>query len=167
MRFSGRIMRPIAAIACVFTVCAIAMPANAQDRNLENLSAIAIMNGRCSQLVFAGKDATRACVGKITNTMYKTGRAGFVFMAGDLAVITFSGADSPARGDQATVRLDKVIFTLVGMGTEPNAIPATGTCTYTNPYAGPSRINCSASTKEGKFSGAFVSDGAEPDIQRF
>jgi hypothetical protein len=142
-------------------------PAKAQDRDLRHLQAVAILNGNCTQLSFAGKDATRACVGKITNTMYKTGRTGFVFMAGDLAVITFSGADNPAQGDQATVRLDKVIFTLVGTGTEPNVIPATGNCRYTNPYAGPSRITCSASTKDGKFSGAFVSDGAEPDIKEF
>ena len=160
-------MNIIALIAGVLGAFSAPALAVAQSSNMRNLHAVAFLNGKCTQLTFAGKDGTRACVGKITNTMYKTGRTGFVFMFGDHALITFSGADSPARGDQATVRLDKVIFALIGTGTEPNVIPATGICTYTNPYAGPSRINCSASTKVGKFSGAFVSDGAEPDIQRF
>ena len=142
-------------------------PATAQDQGFDNLHAIAIMDGKCSSLVIADKPATHQCVGKITNSMYKTGRSGFIFTAGDVAVVTFSGADSPAKGDQANIRLDKVIFTLIGTGTPPNVIAAKGTCTYTNPYAGPSRINCSATTEAGRFSGSFVSNGREPDIQRF
>lgn len=156
-----------AALAAALTTSLLASEAEAQTGDMKNLAGIAILNGSCTQLTVGGKDATHACEGKITNTMYKTGRTGFIFMVGDLAVVTFSGADSPAKGDHASVRLDKIIFTLVGTGTAPNVIPATGSCSYTNPYAGPSRINCSASTKDGKFSGSFVSNGAEPDIQRF
>ena len=141
--------------------------AEAQDRNLSNLHAIAIMNGTCDGLVMGDKDASSGCEGKLTNTMYKTGRSGFTFLVGDLAVVTFSGADSPAKGNIARIRLDKVIFTLIGTGTKPNVVPATGTCTYTNPYAGPSHVTCSASTKSGRFSGSFVSDGKPPDLQEF
>ena len=133
----------------------------------QNLAAIALLQGTCGHLVVGGKDASSRCEGKLTNSIYKTGRSGFTFLVGDLAVVTFSGADSPAKGDQATVRLDKVIFTLVGTGTPPNVVPATGTCTYTNPYAGPSHVNCSAATKSGSFSASFVSNGEPPDLQRF
>jgi hypothetical protein len=126
-----------------------------------------MMNGTCQRLIIAGNDASSSCQGKLTNTMYRTGRSGFTFLAGDVAVVTFSGADSPAKGDQAVIRLDKVIFTLVGTGTEPNVVNATGSCSYTNPYAGPSHVSCSASTKAGRFSASFVSDGAPPDLQEF
>ena len=144
-----------------------ASTAGAQSAGFDNLHALAIMNGQCTQLTVAGKDSTPVCLGKITNTMYKTGRSGFIFMAGDVAVVTFSGMDTPARGDQATVHLDAIIFTLVGTGTPPNDIPATGSCTYTNPYAGPSRIQCTASTEAGRFSASFTSDGKEPDYRQF
>lgn len=154
------------AVLCL-GAAATAGPAGAREQGFDNLQGIAIMNGKCTQLTVAGMDSTRACEGKITNTMYKTGRTGFVFMVGDFAVVTFSGMDSPAKGDQTATRLDRIIFTLIGTGTPPNDIPATGSCTYTNPDAGPSRINCSATTGEGKFSGSFVSDGQPPDITEF
>ena len=159
--------RKCTAAIAMAAIASFTTPATAQGSNFDNLHAIAMMDGKCAQLTFAGQDGTQRCEGKITNTVYKTGRSGFTFLIGDLAVITFSGADSPAKGDQATVRLDKVIFTLIGTGTKPNVIPASGSCTYTNPYAGPSRINCSATTGDGKFSGSFVSNGQPPDIQEF
>lgn len=157
--------RVIMLIAASTLICG--GPAYSQSGDMKNLRAVAMMHGTCGKLVMAGEDVSEGCQGLITNTMYKTGRTGFVFTAGDVAVVTFSGAGAPAQGDQASARLDKVIFTLIGTGTEPNVLPATGTCTYTNPYAGPSRINCSATTKIGRFSGTFVSDGEEPDIKQF
>jgi hypothetical protein len=160
-------MKGVSIVILVVGAALMAEPASAQEQGFANLHAIALMDGKCTSLVIADKPATHNCTGKITNSMYKTGRSGFIFTAGDLAVVTFSGADSPAKGNQATVRLDKVIFTLIGTGTEPNVMPAKGSCTYTNPYAGPSRINCTATTEAGRFSGSFVSDGREPDIQRF
>src|SRR5690349_11485706 len=116
---------------CALATALAAPPAvaGAQDRDLGNLHAIAIMNGTCQRLIMGDKDASSGCEGKLTNTMYKTGRSGFTFLVGDLAVVTFSGADSPAKGNMATIRLDKVIFTLIGTGTKPNVVPATGTCT--------------------------------------
>ncbi|HEY0625448.1 MAG TPA: hypothetical protein VGD10_01820 [Allosphingosinicella sp.] len=135
--------------------------------NLEALDGLAVMNGTCGRLILGGRDVSSGCESRVTNSMYKGGRTGFTFLAGDVAVVTFSGADTPAKGNHATVRLDRVIFTLNGAGTKPNVVPASGTCTYTNPYAGPSRINCSASTNNGAFSASFVSDGEPPIIERF
>jgi hypothetical protein len=135
--------------------------------NLDNLAGLAMLNGTCSKLVVAGHDESEACVGKLSNTIYRTGRTGFVFVAGDTAVVTFSGMDTPVKGDVGSVRLDHVIFGLMGTGTDPNSLTATGSCRYTNPYAGPSHVDCTASTKIGRFSASFVSDGEGPDMQRF
>jgi hypothetical protein len=153
--------------ALALALSALQTAAQARDPGLSSLHAIAIMNGTCKQLTIADKDASSGCEGKLTNTIYKTGRSGFTFLVGDLAVVTFSGADSAAKGNSATIHLDKVIFTLIGTGTDPNVIRATGTCTYTNPYVGPSHVTCSASTKSGRFSAAFVSNGQPPDLQEF
>ncbi|WP_114227210.1 MULTISPECIES: hypothetical protein [Sphingomonas] len=139
----------------------------AQTSDLTNLKAVAIMHGRCRSLVVAGKDASRACSSLVTNSMYRTGRGGFVFTAGDLAVVTFSGFDTGAQGDIAEIKLDHVIFSLIGTGTPRNTVPATGTCTYTNPYAGPSHITCTALTKSGRFAATFLSNGQEPEFKRF
>lgn len=139
-----------------------------QTGNLENLSALTILKGDCGRLIMAGNDASPYCKGMITNTSYKTGRSGFVFLAGDTAIITFSGQDHAAVGDNAFITLDKVIFTLVGMGTPPNTIAAKGKCNYSNPFNGNhARITCNATTTSGAFNATFVSDGEEPDVKEF
>ncbi|WP_294004560.1 hypothetical protein [Sphingomonas sp.] len=65
------------------------------------------------------------------------------------------------------VQVDEVIVNQVGPGVRPpadhsNEMTARGTCTYTNLYAGPSHIDCTASTGKGPFSAAFLSDGKPP-----
>lgn len=133
------------------------------------LSSIAMMNGRCTGLMFGGKDGSRVCGPKVVNTVYRDGRTGFTFVVGDIAVVTFSGSASQVKdtADIATQPLDKVIFTLTGTGTPPNALKAAGVCTFSNPYAGVSTIDCTAHTSSGIFRASFVSDGKEPSIQEF
>lgn len=141
-----------------------ANPANAvQDDTRQKLSSVVIVNGTCESFSFRGRDASNRCDGKLINAAYKTGRSSFSFALTDLAIVLFSGADGPFRGNHATIKLDRLIFTL--LGTEPKAhrIPATGACTYTNPDAGPVRVHCSASTKFGTFAGSFLGDGKEPE----
>jgi hypothetical protein len=157
-------------LAAVFE--AIAAGRQDQSGDLQNLDGFAVMNGTCRRLIVAGKDLSKDCMGKVTNTMYEsTGRTGFLFVtrSGNV-VVNFTGMDTPAVGDHAASVLDHVIFTQGKTGSkraEHNGYRATGTCTYTNPYAGPSHINCSASTKKGLFSASFVSDGKPPGIERF
>ena len=131
------------------------------------LRSLATLSGACQQLTLAGRDASKACIGKLVNTAYRNGRSGFTFAAGDLAVITFSGIDSAAQGNHAAIRLDKVIFTLLGTGTKPNSISATGQCLYSNPYVGPAYIRCSAATNSGPFTASFRSNGEPPELQQF
>lgn len=161
MRIGRSFALTLAVVVAPFQVSA------APKGDLSNLAGIATLNGTCSRLVMADNDASDSCVGQAINSMYNNGRTGFAFQAGDMAIVTFSGIGTPAKGDLAESKLDHVIFGLVGTGTEPNSVPATGKCTYTNPYAGPSHINCFAKTKSGTFSASFVSDGAEPDVQEF
>lgn len=151
---------------------AIAAGPQNQSGDLQNLDGFGFMNGTCQRLILAGKDVSKDCEGKVTNTMYEsTGRTGFLFVtrSGNV-VVNFSGVDTPAVGDHAASVLDHVIFTQGKTGSKRvkhRGYVATGTCTYTNPYAGPSHINCSASTEKGLFSASFVSDGKPPILTRF
>ena len=135
-----------------------------------SLGYVATMNGRCSHLVFAGRDGSTACTPKVINDVHKDGRVGFTFLVSDLAVITFSGMGQQQvkdAADVATQPLDTVIFTLTGTGTAPKTIEAAGVCTYSNPYAGPAKVVCSAHTGEGLFEATFLSDGREPSMHHF
>ena len=160
-------LRPFAMMLA--TACATgAAIAQDQGDDLQGFG-IAVLNGTCKRLIVAGKDLSKDCEGKVTNTMYEsTRRTGFLFVTrGGDVVVNFSGLDSPAVGDHAAALLSHVIFTQGETGSnraKHQAYVATGTCTYTNPYAGPSHINCSASTTKGLFSASFVSDGRPPDF---
>lgn len=139
-------------------------------RSALDLDYIAMMDGRCERLVLAqGPDASSRCEPHLMNEVFKSGRVGFTFMVGDLAVVSFSGTGQQVKDDPNTASqpVDRVTFTLIGTGTPPNVIPAAGVCTYTNPYAGPSHVTCSAHTSNGNFEGAFVSDGHDPKIKHF
>jgi hypothetical protein len=133
-----------------------------------DLEYLATMKGACSRLVLGGQDLSGACVPKIVNQVYRSGRTGFTFVAGEQTIVSFSGMgqdqthDNP---DQANQPIDKVTFTQPGSG--PAAEPATGVCSYTNPYKGPSTVKCVAKTARGEFSATFVSDGAEPSMMKF
>lgn len=167
------IRRLLAFTATLATTCAVS-DATAQDPglDLQGLSGFAVLDGTCQRFIVAGKDLTNECDGTVVNTMYeRTGRTGFAFVTRSNTSVTFSGGDTPAEGDQAHSVVDRVFFSIENTESDPQAVKsdvlqATGTCTYTNPYAGPSRINCSASTKDGPFIASFLSDGNPPKIER-
>jgi len=133
------------------------------------LDYVATMNGTCSHLVYGGRDGSKACVPKVVNDVHKDGRTGFTFLVGDIAVITFSGVAPQVKDDANTVTqpLDEVVLTLTGPGAAPKTVKAAGSCTYTNPYAGPGKVDCTAHTSQGSFEASFVSDGQTPSMQRF
>lgn len=130
-------------------------------------NAVAWLAGDCQRLVLAGRDVSPACEGEVQNTVYRTGRrTGFTFSTPNL-VVTFTGRDTPARGDHASSQLDKIIFTRIG-GMSPRAreVRATGQCLYSNPHAGRSYVRCSARTAAGAFIAMFQSNGRPPEIWR-
>jgi hypothetical protein len=63
--------------------------------------------------------------------------------------------------------VDRILFAVSASDAQPMTIPARGNCSYSNPYIGPARINCSALTQNGQFSASFLSDGREPSSQAF
>ena len=132
------------------------------------MSALATVEGKCEQLVIGGEDLTSICKGVILNTAYKSGRTGFLFVATNKAIVTFSGVDSPAVGDEASSRLDGIILSRLSQDKpNPVGIPARGACLYGNPYRGPARITCTAETDQGPFRASFLSDGKPPRVDKF
>ena len=134
------------------------------------LDYIATMNGKCTRLVFKDRDSTSACSPNVINDVHKDGRTGFTFVVGDTAVITFSGMGQTQvkeSADHVAQPLDTVIVSMIGTGAPPAATKATGACTYTNPYAGPAQVKCSAQTSNGLFEAVFLSDGQAPSIKHF
>jgi hypothetical protein len=133
---------------------------------MENLAAIAFMKGKCGRLVIAGRDRTARCQEAIVNDAWKNGRSSFIFSAKGWGMVSFYGVDSKAVGDEAVLHLDTILITLEGPAPVARQIRATGRCTYTNPYTGPSRIHCAATAGGKRYEAAFVSDGTPPDIHR-
>lgn len=129
----------------------------------EPLEAMFTLNGTCSQLIVSGDDLSGHCDNVVLNTVHKDGRTGFLFVARDLAVATFSGDDHPAVAGKATVQLDRVVIsTLIHGKASPVTLPATGTCVYANSDGKQITINCRAATRRGAFEAAFVSNGQPP-----
>jgi hypothetical protein len=144
-----------------------AIAALCTNANARNITSIVSLTGTCKKLVIATKtDASRRCVGKLMNVTYDDGRSGFLFVARDIAIVTFSGMGSAqvkVNQDEVIQPVDAVIFTLIGTGTGPNEVSAVGSCRFTNPEQGRhSIVNCKATTENGQFVADFVSDGRPP-----
>ena len=127
---------------------------------------LATMTGQCHTLILGGTDASAQCEGKVVNTAYRSGRSSFQFTIRDRAILGFHGVDSPAGNDQAVLRIDGISLNLM-MGTPPTTSPASGTCSYTNPYAGPAMIRCSAISAGRRFEASFEADGRAPVLKEF
>lgn len=140
---------------------------SAHADGLDNLASLTTMDGACHELIAAGQDFGAACRPQVINAAYRTGMSSFAFMVADSAIVSFFGADSPMDGDKAVMKVTKVGLNLL-MGDPPPMHDATGTCLYTNPYAGPALVKCEATLRDGsKFRATFVTDGSEPNITQF
>ena len=142
------------------------MSTSVAAQNLDNLASLATMSGKCHKLVIGGADASALCKAMVTNAAYKTGKSSFTFVAGESAIVGFFGADSRAEGNKAVLKVEQITLNLM-MGTPSTMAPANGTCTYTNPYAGPSLVQCSAVSGGKTYSATFVSDGRSPEVKQF
>lgn len=121
------------------------------------------MNGTCHKFIMNGEDVTEFCEGNIVNIAYSDGHSSFMFLLKDKALISFFGTDSRAIGNKATIKIEKLTINLL-MGVPPTGAAASGLCTYSNPYAGPSLVECEALLNGHPFKATFVSDGNEPSI---
>jgi hypothetical protein len=140
----------------------LATPAAAQN-GLDNLASVVTLSGTCEAFVARGADRTALCTGHVINSAHSDGRSGFTFVVGGEA-IDFAGDDSAAVGDRAVLHVDTMIVARTDAAgpPRPEIIRARGECSYTNPYAGISRIDCTATTDQGEFRVRFHSDGTPP-----
>jgi hypothetical protein len=143
---------------------ALSLAPAAQDLSL--LANMAGIDGTCKKLTVAGSDRTADCPTSLINIAYKNARSSFMVQVGDDSMVSFYGDDHAATGNTATLVLRSMTITRLGQ-THARSVPATGECTYTNPYAGPSHVECHATTAEGDYALSFVSDGKPPHVTHF
>lgn len=132
------------------------------------LTALLLMNGECQKLALSGKDVTEGCDGHLANEVYANGRTGFTFTMRTGPVVTFSGISPQVKqGPDAAIQPIDVVIWNFGSGARPIPIPVVGRCRFTNPYKGQATVNCTATAKDGEFSGEFVTDGSTPSERTF
>ena len=159
-----RLFGVVASVFAVATNSAIFGPPAYADAKL---TATVGVEGACQNLTIGGEDHTTNCKGTLLNTEYDDERTGFYFATTDQVIVTFS-----SRGDQeqkidtdtVTAPVDEVI---VSSGGKIDRLQATGACRFGNPYKGPMLIQCTADTERGRFEGAFLTDGKQPDARTF
>jgi hypothetical protein len=118
-------------------------------------------------MIVHGRDVTSSCTGKALNTSYRDGRSGFYFLTEDGATLTFSGMGHmqvKPHADRAIQPIDLVIFGYKGQHDKTKAV---GSCDFSNPYLGPSRVTRKANTTGGRFEVTFRTDGRKPKVTRF
>jgi hypothetical protein len=99
--------------------------------------------------------------------IYRDGRRSYAFSDGQQAMVSFSGAVERQDDQRGTLTLDH-ISVATNPGPQVESEDATGTCEFSNPFAGePSFIRCSGRTASGEFSASFRSDGRPPARQDF
>jgi hypothetical protein len=126
-----------------------------------------MFRGTCPSITVGGQTYS-TCSNNAGRYLTADGRVGFMFAAGDSAVLHFRGPASLTAtvGDQTHQVIDQVIVTLLGMEgqTKPNRVEATsGTCSYGDWNAGRAEIECDAETDQGRFAVRYVTDGRRPE----
>lgn len=153
----------IGALAIYSCLLAIAEPASAQS-NVGGAQVL-VLDGSCDKLTLGKRKMADRCSPKMMSTSYPHGRVGFYFIMEDGTGVTISGMDgaNPTPDTDVTV-VDKVIVNLDPKKlNKPDVFPATGKCTFGNPYKGEMTISCKGKLRDGRaFAGSFTTDGAPP-----
>jgi hypothetical protein len=111
---------------------------------------------------------TPRCEGRLLNPAYRNDHSSFLAVVRNEVLVSFYGEDHTATGDTATLTVTKITTTRIGDANPASVtIDATGECSYTNPYAGPSHVECRATGGGKSYALSFVSDGNPPLVQRF
>lgn len=153
------------ASTAILVLAGASAPAEAAKKQKPRIAAIVSLSGQCEKLVMPQSDITKSCSGKVLNTVYSDGRSGFYFALEEGAILTFSGnGNVNPDPDTAVQPVDLILFNYKG---EVDRAQAVGQCTFGNPYKGPSRLICRATSPRGDFYGEFVSDGKPPKVSRF
>jgi len=124
-----------------------------------------VLSGECRNLVVADVDHSAICAGTTANFAYRSRHSSFQFAAGNVVAVGFYGTDHDATGDESFITVEKISLNAM-KGAPSTQVEASGKCSYTNPYAAPSRIDCSAVSGGKTYSASFVSDGEPPAIKK-
>jgi hypothetical protein len=119
------------------------------------------IKGTCETFLAGIEDATKKCKPMLLNTTVNS-FVDFIFVSGD-RTLTFSGNDQQIKPDDDTAvqPINRVIY-FDGIGKVERR--AVGSCAYHNPYAGASKIVCTAMVEGGdEYKGVFNTDGNVPE----
>ena len=136
--------------------------AHAEDQ----IATIAGLTGTCQMLQTPDGDKTSVCDQRLMNVAYKSNHSSFKTIFGGQTIVSFYGNDQAAIGNRAEIQLLKIVTTEVKT-LKSSVILARGTCSYTNPNAGPVHIDCIADTDNGNYVLHFLSDGKFREIKSF
>src|ERR1051325_6700031 len=100
-----------------------------------NLRSMIFVTGSCERLTTPGRDRSASCRSTVVNLTYRGGRTSFAFTEADTAMVSFSGTREIRAGDRVTLILD-MISVASNPGPTLDSAAATGSCDYSNPYAG-------------------------------
>lgn len=122
-----------------------------------------VLAGKCTKLVVGKLDASKNCKAELASVTAPNGTVTFIFTS-EGKMLGFAGDGKtikPAANGNVRLSLNQVVS---GAGkTMTGEVKAAGTCTFGNPYAGKAIvIECSAESKDSKFTGSFRTVGDQP-----
>ncbi len=123
---------------------------------------ITVLRGNCAQLVIGEDDLTSKCEQKLLQTAVNEQNIDFYFSTTDGRLYIFNGTDgvNPSPDTDIT-QINKVIFSENEKNTD---YPASGRCSYGNPYKGRTTVLCSGTLQDNRrFDATFITDGQPPD----
>jgi len=129
-----------------------AAPATAQD-------ATVTMEGTCERLVIGGQDLTQTCEKTLANTVARN-RTAFDFAASDGQFLSFSGVGAQQERTEETDPLQPISLVVPGKKEKGsivrNPAPGVGSCKFSTPEPGKTRIDCEATSQGKTYAGTFV-----------
>ncbi|MBZ7923084.1 hypothetical protein LAC79_14965 [Ensifer adhaerens] len=145
----------------------VGLPAAAQG--MGDLTGVATVTGTCERLVVAGEDLTATCVGRLIQSIYRTGRTGFTVNIGSGGAITFSGIEGEKpNADSQLQSVDKVIVNRGKDGEPISSKEVSGGCFYENPFKGPATTKCEGiDAEKGAYVLQFRTDGTPPKLLNY
>ena len=141
----------------------------AQTDRSNPLIGMVLVQGACGpELIRYGQAVADPSCEPLINTVYRNGRTGFYFTAG-ASLLTFSGIEPQINQgpDDIIQPVDLILVTQITTDEpgRPELLPASGRCSFSNPYKGiPTTVQCEAETARGRFAATFHHDGSEPSL---
>lgn len=126
------------------------------------------LEGACEKLVIAGKDVTPFCRHTLMNTVSRN-RTSFDFAAEGRS-LSFSGNGAQQERTEETDPLQPINLVIPSETTKDGVVQgplvAVGSCGFSTPQPGKTRITCEANAAKGLYQGVFLTDAKAPDATR-